>query len=199
MKRIWLLMLALASAAPAWGAGCTRADVDHFLSRGFSTDQVVLLCGGDIDAAQSPQPDASMEAEQALRELLLRSVDANNLEVNAELLRWEQKVCVEYAPANLAGRPREICGPVTRELRRGEFVTGEQHRQVLIFGDHGVELVGPIRQHWGIDGSDLIPADQKRLQQRMQVEARSVILPLYPRADPAEVAAALDRWNTELP
>ena len=192
-------MLALVLTGQAWSAGCTRADVDHFLSRGFSTDQVVLLCGGDMDAAQAPQPDTSMEAEQALRELLLRSVDANNLEVNSRLLRWEQDVCLEYAPPNLAGRPREICGPVTRELERGAFVTGEQLRQVLIFGEHGVELVGPVRQQWRIDGSRLIPADQQRLRERMQVESRSVILPLYPRADPAEIAAALDRWNEEMP
>jgi hypothetical protein len=33
----------------------------------------------------------------------------------------------------------------------------------------------------------------------MQVESRSVILPLYTRADPAEIAAALDRWNEEMP
>lgn len=199
MNRIWLLPLTLMFAGQAWGAGCTRADVDHFLSRGFSTDQVVLLCGGDMDAAATPQPDTSMEAEQALRELLLRSVDANHVEVNARLLRWEQDVCVEYAPPNLAGRPREICGLVTRELQRGDFVSGELHRQVLIFGEHGVELVGPVLQQWRIDGSRLVPADQQRLQERMQLEVRSVILPLYPRADPAEVAAALDRWNADTP
>lgn len=180
-------------------AGCSRADVDHFLSRGFTPEQVVLLCGGKVgDDADSTDAGAivqeSTEAERDLRELLLRSVDARRIDLDATRMQWEGELCVEYAPPNLAGRPRERCGPVTFTAERDDIVVGEVRERVLFFGEHGVELRGRIAQTWEMDMQGLSSSDRRRLQENSPPVTDSAVLPLHDRVDPAEVAGALRRW-----
>lgn len=185
--------------APSANAGCSRADVDHFLGRGFTPEQVVLLCGGDV-SANSKDTDAkaivqeSTEAERELRDLLLRSVDARRVDVDGKRLRWEGQLCAEYAPPNLAGRPRERCGPVTITAARDTTTVGEVRERVLIFGEHGVELRGRIEQAWQMDLQGLSAADRRRLQDNSPAITNSALLPLHDRVDPAEIAGALRRW-----
>ncbi len=185
----------LCLTATASHADCSRADVDHFLGRGFTPEQVVLLCGGDGNNSGSEiVVEESTEAERDLRELLLRSVDARHVDVDANHLQWEGELCAEYAPPNLAGRPRERCGPVTIQATRNAVQVGEVRKQVLFFGEHGVELVGHIEQGWKIDPEGLSAADRRRLQENTPAVTDSALLPLHDRADPEEVAVALRRW-----
>lgn len=179
----------------AASANCSRADVDHFLSRGFTPEQVVLLCGGESSETEPEVVvDESTEAERDLRELLLRSVNAKHVDLDANHLKWQDELCAEYAPPNLAGRPRERCGPVTIEAARNAVKVGEVRKQVLFFGEHGVELVGHIEQDWKIETEGLSAADRRRLKENSPAVTDSALLPLHDRADPDEIAVALRRW-----
>lgn len=193
--RLLLLGPFLLLMAPAAQAACSRADVDHFLARGFSQEQIVLLCGGDVRDTPTPVADEAVTAERALRDLLLRSVDAPYVDLSGPHLEWRDKVCLEYAQPNLAGRPRQRCGLVTRRLQAGSFAVEGFERQVLFFGNHGVVLAGQIQQRWDMPMDDLHPADQQRLREAMSEEAGSALLPLHASVEPAEVAAALERWS----
>lgn len=155
----------------------------------------MLLCGGDTNKSGSEiVVEESTEAERDLRELLLRSVDAKHVDVDANHLKWQGELCAEYAPPDLAGRPRERCGPVTIQASRNAVQVGEVRKQVLFFGEHGVELVGHIEQDWKIETEGLSVADRRRLQENTPAVTDSALLPLHDRADPEEVAAALRRW-----
>ncbi len=197
--RSWLGAAAVAFSAAAVpipaDAGCSRADVDHFLGRGFTPEQVVLLCGGNINETDPEVVVAeSTEAERDLRELLLRSVNARQVDVDAKHLQWQAEQCAEYAPPNLAGRPRERCGPVTVRVARDAVDVGEIRERVLFFGEHGVELVGRIEQQWQMNTDGLSKADQKRLEENTPGVAGSALLPLHDKVEPEAVAVALRRW-----
>ena len=194
-----LLALCFAPVAVAFGtvanAACSRADVDHFLSRGFTQEQIVLLCGGSMKEADEPLVQEATEAERELRDLLLRAVDARRVDVGADHLEWQSEQCVEFAAPNLAGRPRERCGMVTRRVGRDQFTVGEIRRQVLFFGEHGVELKGVISQVWDIKTDGMMSADIRRLQENTPETTDSALLPLHGKADPDEIAGALQRWS----
>lgn len=176
-------------------AACSRADVDHFLSRGFSHEQVVLLCGGRDGEPETALVQETTETERELRELLLRSVDAERVEVDSHALRWRSKLCASYAPDNLAGRPRERCGMVTQSVSREAIEIGDVRKKVLIFGDNGIEIGGPIQQQWDINTEGLSKADQNRLAENTGSELAATLLPLHSSADPEDVAQALRRWR----
>lgn len=181
-------------------AACSRADVDYFLSRNFTTEQVVALCGGEsVQGADAPKDtpiviSEATEAERELRDLLLRTVDAQKVDVTAESVAWTDKRCVEYAAPNLAGRPRELCGPVRIKVARESLSTGQLHHRVLFFGDHGVELLGEVEQQWRLDQAGLSDTDRRRVAEATPSQVDSVLLPLHSSAEPKEVGSSLQRW-----
>lgn len=193
---LWALFpLVLLLTAESAIAACSRADVDHFLNRGFTPEQVVLLCGGSADDSETPLVQESTETERELRDLLLRSVDAKRVDLDERELSWRQESCAEFAADNLAGRPRERCGEVVYRIAREELEIGEIRERVLIFGEHGVEIQGLIHCEWDMDLSGLSKADRRRLAENTPSETRSALLPLHPSATPEEISRALERWR----
>lgn len=196
-----MLLLTLSVLSNVASAACSRADVDHFLSRGFTPEQVVLLCGAadgdaypDGDGASMPRNTERADAERALRDVLLRGVDAERVDVDGSGLRWRTTACAEYGPPNLAGQPRERCGRLHVEVEREGLTVDGLRRQILFFGEHGIALRGRILQSWEVDMTDLMPADQARLRDNMQRAPETVLLPLHARTDPESIAQTLQRW-----
>ncbi|HGG60375.1 MAG TPA: hypothetical protein ENK26_10770 [Gammaproteobacteria bacterium] len=104
-------------------AECSREDIDYYLQRGFTHDQVVRLCGAPArpaaEAAPTPAPRQSPpDAELATLSWLRAALDAEDVQLDPDTLTIIQDRCFPYGEENAIGFHEEICGRMTTTLRR---------------------------------------------------------------------------------
>lgn len=104
-------------------AACSRDDVTFYLDKGFSTEQISVMCSstsaGVKSAADTQQsnaknkeqgPSSTVTDENAL--YLQRAIKAKNIKLNTESLQYTQKICIEYGEEDLFGFTPKACSNV---------------------------------------------------------------------------------------
>jgi len=95
---------------------CSKGDIDYYLQRGFSHDQVLQLCGtatapkqvqysGGTYAPPNPQMTALREDQIYLETAL----DAKNVKITPQNLTYSGKECAEFGPPNNTDLIEEAC------------------------------------------------------------------------------------------
>lgn len=132
--RLLLLAILPGLAASNAQAGCSRDDIDYYLSRGFSHDQVVRLCGTAPHDNQQPvtagthepepltknsQPPASTSQETLVEQTYLQAVlDAEAVQLTPETLTIIHDRCFPYGEENAIGFREEACGRMVTTIQR---------------------------------------------------------------------------------
>ncbi len=117
---IFIASLAFVMFSSQASAACSRDDVEFYLGKGFSTDQITALCsaasatGNDAPLSEmqnGDQPsatDAAGENEQFLK----IAIKAKKIYLDSDSLHYTQKVCIEYGEEDLYGFTAKVCPDV---------------------------------------------------------------------------------------
>lgn len=113
MKK-YLLAVCLTSSSLAWGA-CERADVEFYLDKGFSPDQITALCGqkGSVEQpnATAPAPNQVVVNDVKVGDVIARlneSLRVKNLVVKDNQLMFIHTPEIEYGRPLIGGDYRTI-------------------------------------------------------------------------------------------
>ena len=113
-----LVFMMLSSQA---NAACSRDDVNFYLDKGFSTDQIAAMCSeaptpaSDVpqsEAQKSEQHSASPEVDDNAL-FLNRAIKAQEISLSSDSLSYTQeKMCMEYGEEDLFGFTPKVCPDV---------------------------------------------------------------------------------------
>ncbi|MGU9978215.1 MAG: hypothetical protein ACNYNY_06045, partial [Candidatus Oxydemutatoraceae bacterium WSBS_2016_MAG_OTU14] len=131
-------------------AECSRADVDYYLSKGFTQTQVTALCGGASDDRQYQSRDEKetekqnrrTQIEQSREDVILvkTAIAAWDIELTPEKLAYTRKICVSVGQSKEVTGRTKACPDVRFEVffkglemfpfRRKYFVVGQREIEV---------------------------------------------------------------------
>ncbi len=105
-------------------AACSRDDVEFYLGKGFTVDQITTLCSTSAAPASETLKSESQPEKQSSEQpsitaveddktlFLKRAIKAQKINLNSDLLSYTQKICIEYGEEDLFGFTPKVCPEV---------------------------------------------------------------------------------------
>ncbi len=213
-----VLLAALTGSAHAAPA-CSRADIDHFLARGFTPEQVVRLCGSAPAPLVAPQPTAptppatgtsappaaatttpgattaapaGSPAEASDAAVLRTALDADDVQVTPSEIRYTWDRCLPYGEEGYGGlRPRACVTLITHIDRHGLQVR-KAVKGIFLLREPVLRIAAPVRRE--VRGLDRLKPRQRAAFLRAYPEhAGQIDLPLKHDMNPQQIAGVLRR------
>lgn len=216
MQKTALFFLFCASLPVAMAADCSREDVDHYLSKGFTPEQIVSLCGDASEAESEEQgvateappspepapPAASSAGEAADSDESQRALDYLGQATRAEkwhideegVLSFSHPVKVVFGEEDVFGNRERVRPYIDVSLKLSELrIVGLSKRipllrrgSVTLSGEMWLEAVG--EEGFEDDERAAIQAylEERRTNQTFELEAE-------PGGDIEQVRRELDR------
>jgi hypothetical protein len=138
-------------------AACTRSDVDYYLEKGFTREQVVAICTGkslpkgEVESSTNRAPLAPTLSEppvqktaEDLEDFLRSAIDCYDVQLTDKALHYTRKTCIEYGPYNQFGIKTEACPDVRYSIAREGMEVRKIKQAMLIFGNYEVIVTGHI-------------------------------------------------------
>jgi len=145
-------------------SACSRDDVEFYLKKGFSPDQITRLC----DTASTTQntksttinssPVASNKSELFLRE----AIKGHNILLTNDFLSYTLKVCFHYGEEDQYGFSPKACPNVRFKIALKNLEVKEPGNKYLFLNSDEIEVTGSISQKV-INGLDKYNAEDKKL------------------------------------
>ncbi len=137
-------------------AECSRADVDYYLSKGFTQAQVTALCGGASDDRQyqsrgereTEKQNSRIQIEQSREDIILvkTAIAAWDIELTPEKLAYTRKICVSVGQGmNIGGRTK-ACPDVRFEVFFKGLEVFPFRRKYFFIGQREIEVKGRVRR-----------------------------------------------------
>jgi len=188
-------------------AECSREDINWYLKKGFSHEQVVKLCGESDSVGQDagkqpvkslqtkPQQKShktrpTMDSESSEPETFLKiAIQASEVFITDETLQYVKKTCIEYGIEDFNGFRNAACPLVSFSIQRdGMGVETTDTRNFFIFPSQQITVSGTIERR--IQDLEQYPEKTRRkLLRALETGPETVIpirkeIPLY-RAEQA--------------
>lgn len=136
-----LLLLALPLAG--FGA-CERADIEFYLSKNFTPEQITSICAAPAEG-QSPQNviDKPQLSASQLDELLLRlgdNIKIENVKIVGNTLQFEQKLRLKYGAKTISGEVPDLNITRVVSMPLGKLKVLTANRGMRFFSDASISL-----------------------------------------------------------
>jgi len=182
-----LIFIAGLLLASTLNAECNREDVQFYLDKGFTQEQVTQLCSaaksnGESTPDYTPyqqkviiykegggEPkgikDGLTQEEREAVNTLKAGGDISNLEVTPETISYSAKTCIISASSPEFSQRYKDCVDVDFVVQRKDLTVSTSGKKLLLFGSQYVSLEGDIeatpKRDW-----DTYPIDIRRSLQR---------------------------------
>ncbi|MDC1287566.1 hypothetical protein N8198_06750 [Gammaproteobacteria bacterium] len=170
-------------------AACTRDDIDYYLSKGFTQEQIAAICTEATEAA-APSTTASPEAEADIavvpptggsnedaERYLREAINGDDVRVEGGFLHYTARICIPYGRFNDNKEPltKETCEQVRYKVTlRGMEAKREwlsenllRPRQVFLQGQIEREIVSDL------DGFNSV--ERRQIIENLQTEVKAVV------------------------
>ncbi len=147
-------------------ADCTREDVQFYLDKGFTQDQITQLCsasaGGNSESVPDYTPyqqkviiykeggeapgikDGLTKEEREAVSTIKAGGEITRLKVTPETISYEARTCVTSANSPEFDQRFKDCVDVDFTVQRKNLVVSSSGKKLLLFGNHYVLLEGDI-------------------------------------------------------
>ena len=152
---VLLLAPTLVSPGPS-RAACDRDDVDHYLAKGFSPEQITTLCGDNKNAV-TPEPSHASGEEVAIpnfdkhRKLLIESIAGYDISLDENRLAYTKRECVENDDEDQYGFSTKTCFEVRYGIERNGLEVKGLSKKYLFLGDTVLTLKGKVDRDVKLD------------------------------------------------
>lgn len=159
--------LLLSGLASAQAADCSRQDIDHYLDRGFTPQQVLELCrpapAGAEQATRTPTQELDLQSE--LRDL----IDGFGIVLDENHLLFSRELCIAYDRPNYAEQRKKACGEAHYRIARQGLQVLSASSKLLFWGRDSVKVASPqITRRFELGQDDLSARDQAKLAEALE-------------------------------
>lgn len=197
-------------------AECARDDIDHYLNKGFTPEQITSICATTplktikptnnlTDQAASEIPGNEDEPEKTYHtnndtnqttthekneQFLKEAIKGRNVTLTNESFEYTLKVCIEYGDEDLYGFAPKAC-PIIRYTiaRKGLEITKSQ-KKYIFFGAYEIKIKGTIKREI-ISGLEKNKANEIKLINEKLETGDHTFIPIRDDISIAEVEQAL--------
>ena len=180
-------LLCLLCAAAQARAECAREDVQFYLDKGFTNEQVTKLCAAAGGAPARPEAgryraytdeyvdrkDEEYTARLRIeREVFLRnSIEATDIRVDGGSLYYIRETCVSEGVEKDRAFGLKACPEVQFRIRlAGLKIDEKEHKRRFLFGLPLVQVTGEVERRALPGGFDHIPNEYNRKLLRAKLE-----------------------------
>lgn len=186
-KWIVAILLGCLVRLDAQAADCGREDVEYYLNRGFTPEQITRLCtvdntAGEDTASQNPADYESLPPTPAPPETetpaayLSGAIDSDAVFVDDDTVYFQRTVCSQLGTAN-----RRVCPDITFEIDlAGLQITGDN--------ENGIEVRGDIQRK--INNYDELSSREQQVVERY-FDKSGTVIPIQAGADIEQARDAL--------
>ncbi|WP_299877382.1 hypothetical protein [uncultured Cocleimonas sp.] len=191
-----LAVFSLFFSSELLASGCSKADIEYYLQKGFTHEQVTKLCSIPTAAPAAvpyqgqPQQAAPQSADQAY---LAAALDAKNVTLNQNQLSYSSKECAEYGPPNNTDLIEEACVNTTVTVNFAGLKIKKLSNGLFLIKDAQFLVEGDLRR-------DYLNLNKVRRQEKSEVlrllptNPKRVNIPIRRGIDPEEVAQRIRKY-----
>ncbi len=202
-----LLVLPLAAYTNISLAECARDDVEFYLNKGFTPEQVTSLCkssGAQPATAKpiikaTPQNTSSSEtvSEQAVttnkdEQFLKEAINGRNISLSSDSLQYTLKTCYEYADEDQYGFAPKACPTIKFNIALKGLEITRSGKQYVFFGDHEIAIKSTITRKIIGNLEGYKPEQQEQIRKHLE-SGNETILPIRDDISPKSVEQTLHR------
>ena len=165
-------------------AKCNKEDINYYLEKGFTTEQVTALCSGEVATSQNPMNDIyksfgeEYADEQDLeylkkmrveRQVFLKSaIGAQKVRIKDTFLSYETEMCGRNSikkSGSAEGSNIEGCATIRTEIDLANIeVSMKEKREKIFFGTKEILVKGSIKYRVVGGLTNLTPFEKKILK-----------------------------------
>jgi DNA-binding transcriptional MerR regulator len=187
-------LIALGAPVTSHAAECSRADINHYLDKGFSLAQITKLCGEESDTA-APKTAATVKTDTTLSNIsvfLQTAIDAEQVDITPDAVILTQDRCFPYGEEGYSGiRPSACVVKKVRIARKG-LTIGDVIEERFIIREGKLIVQGDIRQTFERTGK-LRKRELKGLQAQYPAHLSEYNLPVKKSMKRKKIAEALEK------
>ena len=164
-------------------AACSRDDVEFYLGKGFSTDQITTLCsesstpGNDVPRSEiqnTGQPSATDAAGE--NELFLKTaIKAKNIYLDSDYLHYTQKICIEYGEEDLYGFTPKVCPDVKFTIALKDLEVTDTGKKYGFYGTPEVWVKSTVKREIIGNLNDQKPEDRELILEKFEQGDKTAI------------------------
>ena len=198
-------ILSVFSSSAALANSCSKSDIDYYLQRGFTNDQVVQLCAGPAQNTSQQQTQGyQATAVQPQQRNLIRedesylsaALDANGVSLSNQSLTLLPRECIKHGPTSGQASVdliETICVNTKLKINFAGMKIGKVSKSLLFVRDAGVILKGNIqRELTGL--SQLRRQDREAVIEKLSKTPKEVNIKIRRGIDPTAVAQRLSKY-----
>ncbi len=202
--------ISLLLASPSLLANsCSKADIDYYLQRGFSHDQVIRLCAGNATQSSTSQSTSQTNTAAPLamnrpqnNELIADRVyfetvlNAQSANLTPTYLSYTTKECIKYGEENLGGLRDKACVNSHIKVNFKGLKVIKAIKGILLIRDQEMVLQGNISREY-LNYNSLSPAQQAVIRNKLPTHPNRLDFPVRKGIDPKLVAQKLKKYVTQ--
>ena len=214
-KKVIISLLALTSISilgvlansAAHASSCSKADIDYYLQRGFTNDQVVQLCSGSAQSNsqqthtyQAPVQNQQSQQQNQIREdesYLSAALDANGVNLNNQNLTILPRECfvssgsTSRASSDIA---ETLCVNTKLKINFAGMKIGKASKGLFLVSDAKIKIAGNIQREL-IGLNQLRRQDRETVLENLSKTPKEVNVKIRRGIDPTAVAQRLKKYS----
>lgn len=201
LKRFLLLMISTSTlliSGESFANSCSRADVDYYLQRGFTTDQVTRLCSTAAPAPQAQYPAQAYAPvnpqTQKMRDdqnFLQTALNARNVKLTKDGLSYSAEECDTYEHHPLRREmDEEVCVKSNVNVKFAGLKIVDSQRGFLMLRDSELIVQGDITREY-TNFNKIRRQDRSLVKQLMPTKPKTLKIRARRGMDPELIAERL--------
>jgi len=201
-------MSALFTSSNALANSCSKSDIDYYLQRGFTNEQVVQLCAGPAatqNTGQTYQAPTQAQNQQTQQNnqlgedqsYLSAALDSDGVTMTPQTLTLLPRECIEYGSASgsqaAADLKETICVNTKLIINFAGLTIGKASKGLFLVKDAKVIVKGNIQREL-IGINELRRQDREAIIEKLSTNPKAVDLKIRRGLDPSAVAERLNRY-----
>ena len=176
-------------------SSCSKADIEYYLQKGFSHDQVTKLCSIPVAAApsQGQVPAQQNSPQGADQSFLAAALDAKNVTLNQNQLSYSSKECADYGPPNNTDLIEEACVNSTVTINFSGLKIKKIANGFFLIKDAQFIVEGNLKRDYLNFGS-VRRQEQTEVLRLLPKKPNRVNIPIRRGIDPEDVAQRLRKY-----
>ena len=202
-----LLALPLAVYTNISYAECARDDIEFYLGKGFTPEQITTLCKSSaskptIDKpAVEEAPQKATHSEPATKQVtsgnkdeqfLKEAINGRDISLSSDSLQYTLKTCYEYADEDQYGFAPKACPTIKFNIALKGLEITRSGKQYVFFGDHEIAIKSTITRKIIGNLEGYKPEQQEQIRKHLE-SGNETILPIRDDISPKSVEQTLHR------